>query len=162
MSEKDNIPRVIVIQRVGKRMTLSKQAEKDRVLTSERMRRNEACLGFVRKRLQLFSPNLQKKELDVVAQAVPGVSLDRLAKRSRDCLICWFCENWIAIEPHLPGLCIQQPRVSESDSRNSCACTAEGSPAPVADDFDSNTFGFGEFELPFETEGAFAFFDVLE
>jgi hypothetical protein len=164
MSDKDDPPGVIVIQRVGKRMSLSKQAEKDQVLASERLRRNGASLAMVRQRLASYSPSLQKKELLVVAQRMPGLVLDRLAKRSRDCLICWFCENWGAIEPHLPGLRTLQPRVSDADSRNSCVCARIHPEAAgeAADDFEEGAFGFGAFESPFEIEGGFEFYDVLQ
>jgi hypothetical protein len=151
-----NLPPVVVIPRVGKRMKLSKQAEKDHVLISERVFRNQFALPFVRKRLEQFWPSLQKKDLLIVAQQFPGLTLDRLAKRSRDCILCWFCEHWTAIEPLLSSACIQQPRVSECDSRNSCVCTR-----PETVDF-SDDFGFGAFEFPFGSGGAFEFEDVLE
>lgn len=30
-----------------------------------------------------------------------GVRLDRLANRNRNALLCWYCENWPSIYPHL-------------------------------------------------------------
>jgi hypothetical protein len=90
-----------------------------------------------------------------------AISLDRLAKRSRDCLLCWFCENWIVIEPLLVvAECSSQPRIGENDPRNSCACTPE---EPLVfereEDFD---FGFAAFESHFGSEERFEFFGVLE
>jgi hypothetical protein len=164
MFERDNPPGVTIIARVGKRQTLSKKAEKDRVLTTERLRRNESLLGFVGERLRAYSAGLQKKELLLVAQSVDCVSLDRLAKRSRDCLLCWFCENWSMIESRLPGCpCVQQPRVVD-DSRNSCVC-AESVPETAVehfDDFDDPLFGFSSFDSPFAFEGGFELYDVLQ
>jgi hypothetical protein len=157
-----NDPPLIVIPRVGKRHTLSKQAQKDQGLTTDRMRQNAAYLDVIRTKLEyLCGPSPQKKDLIVVARELCGpckVSLDRLAKRSRDCLLCWFCEHWSAIEIQFSAMCGQQPRAY--DSRNSCG-TAKASdddsqvPAPFegVDDFDFESifescdvsfFGFGE------------------
>jgi hypothetical protein len=166
MSEKDNIPR-IVIARVGKRKALSKQAEKDQILICNRVRQNTPALTLITRRLEaLYGPPLQKKHLLVVAQQIAGVaalSLDRLAKRSRDCLLCWFCENWPVVETLLAG-CPSQPRVMKSDPRNSCACTPEEPPEPFGkgEDLDFNDFDFSSFESPLESEEGFEFFGVLE
>jgi hypothetical protein len=152
-------PPLIVIPRVGKRHTLSKQAQKDQVLITDRMRQNAPFLDPVRSKLEyLCGASPQKKDLLVVARRLSGpcmVSLDRLAKRSRDCLVCWFCEHWKEIEPQLSALCDQQPRAY--DSRNSCASTKAphdvkptGAPFEHVDDFD--------FESIFEScsyDGAF-------
>jgi hypothetical protein len=80
MSDRDGIPR-IVIASVGKRQSLSKQAEKDQILTAERVRRNHLMLDQVTGRLQVISG--QKKELLVVVRHLSdaiNVPLDRLAK----------------------------------------------------------------------------------
>jgi hypothetical protein len=139
---------LFVVPRFGKRHTLSEQALKDQDLTADRMRQNAAVLGPVCSRLEyLCGPSPQKKDLLVVARelSVPcHVSLDRLAKRSRDCLLCWFCEHWQAIEPSFSALCSRQPRAY--DSRNSCVSTKvsedEDPVAPVEqlNDFDFNPF----------------------
>jgi hypothetical protein len=164
MSEKDNIPR-FVIARVGKRTTLSKQAEKDHVLINERVRRNRGLMGPVTRRLEVIST--QKKDLLVVALHVGQiirVPLDRLAKRSRDCLFCWFCENWGAIEPIFTGLCSLQPRAG--CSWNSCAGAVpvkEEAPSVYEglDDFDAfNYFSVSGFGSTLGTEGGF--FDFLD
>jgi hypothetical protein len=169
MSEKDNIPR-IVIARVGKRKTLSKQAEKDQGLISARVRQNTPALTFITRRLEaLYGLPLQKKDLLVVARELCGMApliLDRLAKRSRDCLLCWFCENWIVLEPLLVAGCSSQPRVENSDPRTSCACTPEEPTAVPSlfekeEDFGFNDFGFSTFESPFGSEEGFEFFGVL-
>jgi hypothetical protein len=165
MSEKDSIPR-FVIARVGKRTTLSKQAEKDQVLIVERIRRNQGLMDRITRRLEVIST--QKKDLLVVAHHIGQairVPLDRLAKRSRDCLFCWFCENWGTIEPIFTGLCSLQPRAD--CSRNSCV-----SPLPVKseeafplgeaiDDVDVfNNFSGSGFEFTLGAEGGF--FDIFD
>lgn len=30
-----------------------------------------------------------------------GIRLDRLANRNRNALLCWYCENWSVVFPHL-------------------------------------------------------------
>jgi hypothetical protein len=159
----DDVPR-IVIARVGKRQSLSKQAEKDQVLTAERMRRNHQLLDRVTRRLHLISG--QKKELLVVARHLSeaiNVPLDRLAKRSRDCLLCWFCENWRAVESLFAGLCPLQPRVEHP--RNSCAGILQAAATEIRvpfeefDDFDFTCFSIPAFKSSLGGEGGF--FDFL-
>jgi hypothetical protein len=141
-------------------MKLSKQAGKDHVLINEDVFRSQFTLPFIRKCLEQAWPALQKKKKKIfliVAQQFPGVTLDRLAKRSRDCILCCFCENWIAIELLLSTVvCSQQSRVNECDSRNSCVCTRRET-VELSDDF-----GFDAFEFPFRSGGAFEFDGVLE
>jgi hypothetical protein len=138
-------PTVIVIPRVGKRHTLSEQAQKDQVLITDRVRRNAPLIDAIRSTLEYAcGPSPQKKDLLVVARQLTGpckIALDRLAKRSRDCLICWFCENWKTIETQFAALCSEQPRAF--DSRNSCSSTKVSEDEVVvptgcepADDFD--------------------------
>jgi hypothetical protein len=31
-----------------------------------------------------------------------GIRIDRTAKRMKDCLICWFCENWVRLSQPQP------------------------------------------------------------
>jgi len=54
----------------------------------------------------------QKKALLEFAHqlsAVTHIPIDRLAKRSRDCLLCWFCENWYLLSPHVPEVVSTAP-----------------------------------------------------
>lgn len=131
MSNKDIHP-LIVIPRCGKRRVLSDQAQKDQGLTANRVRLNKDRINSVVNRLEyLLGQSPQKKDLLQLARQLCcpcGIALDRLAKRSRDCLICWYCENWAVIEPIFSSLCATQPR-GAYDSRNSCSCPA---PAKIA------------------------------
>jgi hypothetical protein len=95
---------------VGRRLVnvkkLTRQTVKDRLLTDERVMRNQARRTFVGKALEPhFGPIPRRKDLLVVAREFDTINLDRLAKRSRECLLCWFCENWTVIEPVLPTVC---------------------------------------------------------
>jgi hypothetical protein len=59
-----------------------------------------------------------RKDLLVLARDVSDLTrlrVDRQAKRNRDCLLCWFCENWRTIEPMLPTL--RKSRPGEYDTR---------------------------------------------
>jgi hypothetical protein len=93
----------------GKRTKLSDQAIEDRVLIQDRVRKNANLMPEVLKELGLLcSESLQKKDLIVIAGKVStlcNVPLDRLAKRSRDCLICWFSEHWPCIVTTLREVC---------------------------------------------------------
>ena len=125
MSNKDIRP-IFIIHRTGKRRILSNQAQKDQGLTANRLRQNEGKISSVVNRLEyLLGQSPQKKDLLVLARQLCqlcGLELDRLAKRSRDCLICWYCENWAYIEPTITSMSMTPPRVA-LDSRNSGSCS---------------------------------------
>jgi hypothetical protein len=105
----DMVIQPVVILRVGKRTKLSDQAEKDHKLINDRARKNGNLMPAVSKELELLcSQSLQKKDLIVVARTVStlcDIPLDRLAKRSRGCLICWFCEHWPDVVTTLRQIC---------------------------------------------------------
>jgi hypothetical protein len=142
---------VIVIPRFGKRQALSRQAERDQELIVARVRENRGTLDRVTRELEyLCGESPQKKDLLVIARRLcnkSGLALDRLAKRSKDCLLCWFCENWATLEPDFRSLCTEQ--TGAFNSRNSCQRSATGKseqfPFPDGALFDD--FGFdGLFE----------------
>jgi hypothetical protein len=140
---------VVVIPRFGKRQTLSKQAERDQELIVARVRENRAALHRVTKELEyLCGESPQKKDLLVIARRLGGklgIVLDRLAKRSRDCLLCWFCENWTTVEADFRLLCAEQ--TGAFNSRNSCQRRATGreEPFPFPDGPLFDDFGFDGF-----------------
>jgi hypothetical protein len=109
------LPRII-IHRVGKRMKLSRQGEKDQYLMTARRRMNQANLPFVLSEFRrLMGEAPKKKNLIPIAHRVSlmcEIPLDRLAKRSRDCLLCWFCENWSIIAPRITDLFTQGNQLS--------------------------------------------------
>lgn len=45
--------------------------------------------------LLMIAQNLSKEQ---------GIKIDRLAKRNRSALLCWYAENWTHIYPHLNDL----------------------------------------------------------
>ena len=133
MSNKDIHP-IYIIPRSGKRRILSDQAQKDQGLTANRVKQNESMMKTVVNRLEyLCGQSPQKKDLlDLARKLCPtcGIALDRLAKRSRDCLVCWYCEHWPVIEPVFLKWCGEQPR-GAYDSRNSCHCSPISTPPPA-------------------------------
>ncbi|KAH0785524.1 hypothetical protein GPJ56_010545 [Histomonas meleagridis] len=67
----------------------------------------------------IFGAPPQKKQLlDAALWISPkiNVRVDRLAKRSRDCLICWFCENWSKVSSVLIGS-VETPSPESSPSQ---------------------------------------------
>jgi hypothetical protein len=69
------------------------------------MEHNADLFAVVRNKLSFFcGEHPQKRDLLVVGYhlcTLLHIAFDRLAKRSIDCLLCWFCEHWGAIEPSL-------------------------------------------------------------
>lgn len=109
---------VIRIPRSGKRRTLSQQTQKDQELTADRIRLNKERIDSILEKLvQLCGASPQKKDLLVLAREIQAESLirlDRLAKRNRDCLICWFCENWRVISIYIDKLILEKPNAFDS------------------------------------------------
>lgn len=136
---------IFFIPRFGKRKSLSKQTQKDQGFTRARVKRNETQISRIMPILEILcGQNPQKKDLLVLAQEIENhqsIQLDRLAKRSKDCLICWFCENWDAISSKLNELCATRPR--SYDSRNSCVAPAADQKVPsISDNFYFDSFNF--------------------
>ena len=117
----------ITIQRTGKRQSLSQQTQKDQELTVQRLKKNEQMIPTVTHFLELvLGKSPQKKLLLSLATqltSITHIQLDRLAKRSRDCLLCWFCENWELFLPHLSEISSpsspSSPSLSQIQSTNS-------------------------------------------
>ncbi|KAH0789152.1 hypothetical protein GPJ56_006905 [Histomonas meleagridis] len=107
---------LITIPRVGKHKELTKQTQKDQVMTANRVKINQALMPQILHNLELIfgAPPQKKQLLDAALRISPriNVQVDRLAKRSRDCLICWFCENWSKVSSVL----IESIETSESES----------------------------------------------
>ena len=100
---------------MGKRKTLTSQTQKDQEMTVIRLKQNEAKIGKVTEILEsLLGQRVQKKVLLEVAKEVSKktrITLDRLAKRSRDCLICWFCENFEQVLPYTREILTSQSTI---------------------------------------------------
>jgi hypothetical protein len=106
MSARPKSGRYVQIQRNGKRRLVSEQTQRDSIRLSERIRRNagrirvvESCLEQAYGRMSMS--NLASLADRCVNACQNSIALDRLAKRSRPALFCWFCENWSVIWPVL-------------------------------------------------------------
>ena len=113
---------LIAIPRVGKHKELTKQTQKDQFLTSERMKANQLLRPQILHSLKMIfgTPPQKKQLLDLALRISPkiNVRVDRLAKRSRDCLICWFCENWSKVSTVLIGSSIEASSEYEAPSKS--------------------------------------------
>lgn len=82
---------------------ISQQGIRDIEYMEERMKKNRDLYFHVRDKLfSLFNCRAKRVQIKTLGQAISkkiGVEFDRLAKRTMDGAICWFCENWNGIEP---------------------------------------------------------------
>jgi hypothetical protein len=97
---------VTLIPRSGKRRALSHQTTRDNSRLIERMRRCSEMLKLVEPVLKGPYGKRTMSELlslaDGCTRVDPGLPpADRLARRSRPGLLCWFCENWGAVAPSI-------------------------------------------------------------
>lgn len=87
---------MIIIKRKPRRPSIP-QTESDRNHAIERRRNNAALFDRMTEILtQVVGGKLTKQALMKVAQQVADqkqATIDRRAKRMKDCLICWFCEQ---------------------------------------------------------------------
>lgn len=101
---------VYVIQRVGKRNDLSEQALQEQAMTNNRIRRCGPKLNIVNKYFEdRFGPKLNFKDLKYIAdQVVKRIPLhvDRISKRNKTAMQCWFTEQWNLIKPILDNMVI--------------------------------------------------------
>lgn len=101
---------VFVIQRVGKRNDLSEQAIQEQAQTNSRIRRCGPRLNMVNKYFESrFAPKISFKDLKHIAdQVIKKISLhvDRISKRNKVAMQCWFVEHWDIIKPILDSMSI--------------------------------------------------------
>lgn len=110
---------IIRIPRTAKRNTISVQTERDEARINERVRRNAAPLRVIEPLLARICGKPTIAGLIGIADhclretGLP-IRLDRLARRSRIALLCWFCENWGQIsEPLMKQFSINLPRTGD-------------------------------------------------
>jgi hypothetical protein len=99
-----------------KRRHVSEQTQRDNVRLNDRLRRNTARMTTVEQTLSQFGGRRTMMELLCVAHhcvvALNGaVQIDRLARRSRLALMCWFCENWPVVWEHVFHFYGAQPQI---------------------------------------------------
>ena len=111
---------------VIKRSNTKKELSKRTILDHQKVAiRRNSCKSIYEKVKQLLIYSFGKWQIgqyrDVAFQISnkTNINLDRLAKRYNDCLICWFCENWKSIAPHLINYAFAELKKSNSDDINS-------------------------------------------
>lgn len=78
--------------------TVTKQTEKDRIMVSKRMEKNKELYAPMEKALSvILGGKCRMPEILAYARLIisrnRNLYLDRLMKRSKPVLICWFCEH---------------------------------------------------------------------
>lgn len=96
---------VFIIQRVGKRLNRSSQSIRDNEVVNARIKLYQNQItpvtnffeSVLQERLTLQKLRHLAQILSPYANAPP----DRIAKRNYSAMICWYCENWNRISPHI-------------------------------------------------------------
>ena len=95
----------IIIQRVGNTKEKSNKYFREQKELMSRLKSCHDLYDEVQKALDvLFNHNYRHKDAVVFAQTLCGelgLKLDRQAKRFKQSLICWFCENWDVLKGKL-------------------------------------------------------------
>ena len=93
------------------------QSYRDNERIQKRIAANEGKLEYVSKFLdQYFGAHVNAEILISLAKIVMSnyqITLDRLAKRNRSALLCWYSENWDKIHPMLTSMNILGSRSSK-------------------------------------------------
>jgi hypothetical protein len=93
---------VVHIQRTGKRRTVTGQTMRDTVRLRERIQRSALLMKSVESFLSRVCGKRTMPDLMATAEECVRINLlieppDRVAKRNRAGLICWFCEHWTVV-----------------------------------------------------------------
>lgn len=106
--------KVFIIKRTGKRGSLTGQTQRDTEKINSRIRMNQHEIPKVEMELlRYFSGRpIISELLTLASELVNGLEgelklnlkIDRLAKRNRDCLLCWFAEHWDLLGPKIATL----------------------------------------------------------
>lgn len=119
IEQKSNKPFVI------KRSNTKKELSKRTILDHQKVAiRRNSCKSIYEKVKQLLIYSFGKWQIGQYRNVAfqistkTNINLDRLAKRYNDCLICWFCENWKSIVPHLINCAFVELKKSNSDDIN--------------------------------------------
>lgn len=112
---------VYVIPRSGKRSDLSEQAIQEQNMTNSRIRKCGPMLNMVNKYFESkFGPKVNFKDLKLIAdQIVKKIPLhvDRISKRNKVAMQCWFVEHWVIVKPLIDNMVfkvVEPPKVQQS------------------------------------------------
>lgn len=114
-------PEKIIIKRSNFKRELSKRTIKDHEKIEFRRNLCNDIYEKVKQLLQYISGKWQIGQLRDAAKELASkanITIDRLANRYNECLICWFCENWCSIAPYLANYTLEQLNTcSENNSK---------------------------------------------
>jgi hypothetical protein len=162
-----NPPEITFIKRTSKRGNTVRETLRYRDKAILRRRRNEALFGTMQiilekhgyqNKTQLFELAKRVRENN---EGTPPI--DRLAKRVKDCLICWFCENFVSTMNYLNIPVNSLPGQAAVDDLLPVSAPAGQAPlfdssagqAPSFDSFDSFDSSLGQSWFPPEDFGSF-------
>ncbi|EAX95530.1 hypothetical protein TVAG_126600 [Trichomonas vaginalis G3] len=99
---------IIETRHVRKYKNRSEKCQRDHKMIFERVKLNGIKMDFVSAYIdriigtKVTYLNLLSFAIDI--SSVLEIKLDRLAKRNRNALLCWYAENWERIQPHIQKL----------------------------------------------------------
>lgn len=89
---------IFVIQRTGKRTQLSKRTMHEQEVVNSRMKKAGGNFQLISNQLNsIYGKILSFNDLMFIADSATKktqIKIDRISKRSKSALICWFCEHW--------------------------------------------------------------------
>ena len=95
----------VIVRRESAKREPCKQTMIEQEDLNRRIRRNQASIPQISYFMdRFFGGNLRLKEATALASNLAkhiGLKLDRVAKRHKPAMICWFCENWNCLFPYL-------------------------------------------------------------
>lgn len=83
----------------------TKQTKRDRKIIDQRRKKHGLQVDFVDAYLsKLAGCHIKTRcmlEVAHLASGILNIKVDRLAKRNRTAMLCWFAENWTVLQPYL-------------------------------------------------------------
>ena len=144
----------IIVKRGSGSRNPCKQTLIEQENLNKRIKRNQPLYSEVQRFLdRFFGGNFHLKEAVALASNIctySSAKLDRIAKRHKPAIICWFCENWQSIVPYL----LKMKGIKLPDEENSTAVSPE--PQSIEDVastfFDASDKENFEFEYSADTD----------
>ncbi|EAX95265.1 hypothetical protein TVAG_149850 [Trichomonas vaginalis G3] len=119
----DYVQEIISSRKVRKINSKSDRNLRDHDMITERVHNNGIKIDFVSEYIdRKFGLHVTTAPLLAFAAEMSNkycIKLDRLAKRNRDALLCWYSENWDTVFPHLNDIAIYLPKCKIQNFTNS-------------------------------------------
>lgn len=128
--EKETGHPVIVIQRVGKRNTVSTRTLEEQTITNRRIKacgeRLEIVTRYIESKFGAKSNFTHiKKIASYIAESL-NIKIDRVSKRKKEAMLCWFTEHWDCVFPLL-----SQTNFTFEEVKPKVVCEENSSPKPI-------------------------------